>query len=118
MTAQPRVLMALILVLLIPTLVFAGSTVHTRALVPVSVATCLQCDGDNLSEARIFNSIFPADATIEFYIVDASEVPIPNFPAEDIWISSPALVFCSGTHIADFPTDANGYTETKKFSIA
>lgn len=111
MTAQPRVLMALILVLLIPASVFAQSTVYTRAPMDVSVIACRYCDGDPLSQARVFAGGGTIDATIEFFILDANGNPIAGIPAEDIWVASPNLVFCPGAHVADFPTDVNGYTE-------
>jgi len=110
MTAQPRVLMALILVLLIPASVFAQSTVNTRATTPVSVIACRYCDGDPLTQARLFGG-GTTDATIEFHIENGSGQPLPGIPAEDIWVASPDLLFCSGAHIADFPTDSSGNTE-------
>jgi len=53
-----------------------------------------------------------ADATITVEILDQTELPVADFPAEDIWLESDdgGLAPCRGGTIADNPTNAIGRT--------
>ena len=117
MTTLPRLLVPLILFILIPATAFAqgvpdlgNSTIETRAVMDVSLMICPSCDGPPLIEARLFDGV-TMDATIEVYMLDWEDNPIAGFPLEDIWLDSPGLCFCPSGSVADFSTDANGYTE-------
>jgi hypothetical protein len=52
------------------------------------------------------------DATITVYLLDIWGDPVPDYPAEDIWIATVdgGLVACPGGATADAPTDAFGET--------
>lgn len=52
------------------------------------------------------------DATIMLQVLDTSDVPIANFPAEDLWLDSldGGMVACTGGTIADVNTDSQGRT--------
>ena len=52
------------------------------------------------------------DGTINLILLDGFSVAIPNFPAEDMWISSEdnGMVPCGSTAGADFNTNALGET--------
>jgi hypothetical protein len=53
------------------------------------------------------------DATITLTLLDIFDVPIANYPCEDLWLESAdgGLVSCIGGSNADYDTDANGQTQ-------
>ncbi len=53
-----------------------------------------------------------ADATITLYLRDCLDLPIADYPREDLWLESAdgGLVLCPGGTIADVDTDAAGST--------
>jgi len=53
------------------------------------------------------------DATITLTILDTLDVPIANYPFEDLWLESMdgGLVPCIGGTTADYNTDAGGMTQ-------
>jgi hypothetical protein len=58
-------------------------------------------------------SLAAAGATINVVVRDQSGIPIPNYPAQDIWVSHPgdnSIALCQGGSIADLNTDAAGAT--------
>jgi len=65
-----------------------------------------------LNEAEIYNDGSVIDATITLHVLDWNGMPIPLYPAEDMWLESydGGLALCPGGSIADFDTDVNGET--------
>jgi hypothetical protein len=69
-----------------------------------SIYICPAGDGQTLAGAG---------ATITVTLLDASGLPIANYPLEDVWVESlepGALVFCPGGNLADANTDVSGVT--------
>jgi len=60
------------------------------------------------------------DATISFWLVGYYGDPIPNYPAEDLWLvtTGGGLAFPVGGTIADGPTDSSGYTHWQEPLLA
>jgi hypothetical protein len=116
MDYRQRHLLPLIMTLLIPVVAFgniidlANCSIGTRATEDVSVMVCPGCDGYALSAAQTFGG-GTMDATIEVFIRNAAGQGIPDVPADDITIEDPNLCWCDLGNIADFDTDASGYTE-------
>ena len=51
--------------------------------------------------------------TIYLQVFDCSEIPLPNYPFQDIWVSDPGtgeVSMCQGGSVADANTDAEGRT--------
>jgi len=67
-------------------------------------------DGFVFSSASIGSGV--VDATITLTVMDAVQRPMPNYPAEDLWLESAdgGLVICDGGSIADVSTDEAGQT--------
>jgi hypothetical protein len=60
-----------------------------------------------------FTAAYGGDATITLTLVNYLSDPLPNYPAEDLWLetSGGGLVACTDGTIADGPTDAFGHTQ-------
>jgi len=76
---------------------------------PVSIVVLPDGSGDPLTAARTPSGAI-VDATLTLTLRDCWDEPIPNFPAEDLWLESAdgGLVPCVGGSIADANTDALG----------
>jgi hypothetical protein len=79
--------------------------------VTVSVFTVPDGSGFPLSECFLFGGQL-TDATITLVLRDQFGNPVPNYPAEEMWLATmqDGLVRCSRGSIADHPTDQNGRT--------
>jgi len=68
--------------------------------------------GSAFTEAQIFNQGTTVNASITLVVLDASGVPFPHFPAEDMWLESSdgGMVPCVGGSMADSDTGVNGQT--------
>lgn len=68
--------------------------------------------GSPFSQAQVRGEGIPADAHIEMIVRDAFAHPVPDYPAEDLWLQSDGggLISCNGGTCADFDTDENGFT--------
>jgi len=77
----------------------------------VSVYTLPDGSGHPISDCYLFGGE-RTDATISLVLRDQDENPVPDYPAEDIWLQTmqDGLVLCPEGSIADGPTDANGMT--------
>ncbi len=69
--------------------------------------------GNAFTDAQIKNDGTVVDAHIELIVRDAFAAPVPNFPAEDMWLASDdgGMVACAGGTSADQNTDENGFTQ-------
>lgn len=78
---------------------------------PVSLPLRPDGNGRPFTSAYMWYGI-EVDATITVYCVDFNMDPIPDYPAEEIWLEwyGGEVVFCLGANLADGPTDANGMT--------
>ena len=78
---------------------------------PVSLPLRPDGNGRPFTSAYMWNGV-QVDATITVYCVDYNMDPIPDYPAEEIWLEwyGDEVVFCLGGNIADGPTDENGVT--------
>jgi len=78
---------------------------------PVSLALRPDGNGQPFTAAYAWWGAL-TDASITVYCVDGYMDPIPDYPAEDIWLEwyGGTVVFCVGGNIADGPSDANGMT--------
>lgn len=83
----------------------------TAATAPVTLYVLPEGNGDPLTQATIHGGGKMA-ATITLNLVDANMVPIPDYPAEDLWLKTDqnGLVLCEGGAVADANTDAAGVT--------
>lgn len=79
--------------------------------VTVSIFTVPDGSGNPLSESYLFGGQ-KIDATITLVLTDQFGNPVPNFPAEEMWLATmqDGLVRCSRGSIADHPTDQDGRT--------
>ncbi len=77
---------------------------------PVSLLVIPDGSGDEFTNASIVGA--RVDATILLHVRDCSQVPIVNFPREDLWLESAdnGLAMCYGGTIADANTDVDGDT--------
>lgn len=66
--------------------------------------------GAAFSEA-VSDAYAPIDATITVTLLNASGIPIPNFPMEDLYLVNSGLAVCGGFATADANSDANGMTQ-------
>jgi len=72
--------------------------------------------GAAFSEA-VSESYAPIDATISVTLLNASGIPVPNFPMEDLYLVNDdgsefgGLMVCGGFATADANSDANGTTQ-------
>ena len=87
------------------------STATTAATAPVALYVLPDGNGDPLADATMYGGGKMA-ATITLNLVDANMVPIPDYPAEDLWLKTDqnGLVLCEGGAVADANTDAAGVT--------
>jgi hypothetical protein len=83
----------------------------TAASVEVLLYSVPDGSGTLLSEAVALDAIV-TDATVTLTLVDSQNLPIWNFPFEDLWIDveSGSFVACPGGTVADHNTDQNGQT--------
>ncbi len=67
--------------------------------------------GSPFSEAQLPDGSL-TDATLRIQLLDNYYVPVPDFPAEDMWLESfdHEMLPCLGGTTADFNTDADGWT--------
>ena len=97
-----------VLILCISTPAFAGiPCIILRGYTDGGPTTAL------ISPAGLAPSLADQGIIIEVEILDCGEIPIVNFPFQDIWVSDPGtgeLALCQGGSMADANTDANGYT--------
>ncbi|MFH2052901.1 MAG: hypothetical protein ABIK96_10595 [bacterium] len=93
----------------VPDLVLSGAT--TAATVPVTLFVLPDGNGDPLTEATVHGG-GKMNATIALTLLDGAMVPIPGYPAEDLWLETDqnGLVLCEGGAVADANTDAAGVT--------
>ena len=116
MNFGPRNLVTLILVLLVPAVVFGevpdinNCQISTRATVDVSIMICPACDGNSFGAALAFGG-GPVDATIEVIIANNTGQGLGGITASSIWLEETGINWCDAGNIADFDTDATGYTE-------
>ena len=84
-----------------------GAEGHLLALFNIPDGT-----GSSFYNAQIYNDGAVIDAHIELIVNDAFGYPVPNFPAEDMWLASSngGLTPCDGGTSPDQDTDANGFT--------
>ncbi len=77
----------------------------------VSVFTVPDGSGDPLSNCFLLGAR-RTDATISLQMVDDEGDPVPDIPAEDMWLETTegGLVLCPDGSIADGPTDQDGRT--------
>ena len=117
---------ARILLLSIPVVLAAGiarATIPAVCVVdvnvpsggPVSLVVLPDASGPSFAEAMVFGGAV-ADGTISFRLVqEATTIPIPNFPFEDVWLETGGVVFgwCDlpYPHRADANSDASGKME-------
>ncbi len=76
---------------------------------PAGILVCPLGDGTDLGSALSISGGL-VDATITLTMLDSSNLPIANFPAEDMWIEVPGMSPCIGGSIADSATDYSGVT--------
>ena len=69
--------------------------------------------GSFFYNAQIRDDGSSIDAHIELIVNDVFGIPVPNYPAEDMWLASEngTMVPCAGGSAADQNTDAVGFTE-------
>jgi len=78
---------------------------------PVQVVVSPGGSGPSLTQASLYGGA-TVDATIRiqlWYQYDSPPAPVPDFPAEDIWLEAPGLVSCMGGANADADTDEDGW---------
>ena len=112
-----KFLLTLMMVLiLVPAAALAGigpcgySTAEVAYIGPETAVVLVLPDGSGtpLTAARLpFGEI---DATVTLRVLDCTGLPVPNYPAEDMWLESAdgGLAMCAGGTTADANTDANG----------
>ncbi len=68
--------------------------------------------GSAFSEAQIYMDGTVIDATISLVVLDGYGIPIPGYPAEDMWLESvdDGMVPCTAGSSPDFPTNEFGET--------
>ncbi len=106
----------MVVLVLVPAAAMAGigpcdySTAEMAYVGSETVVMMVLPDGSGtpFSAARIMGS--EIDATITLHLLDCAGVPVPNYPAEDMWLESTdgGLSICAGGASADASTDANG----------
>jgi hypothetical protein len=78
---------------------------------PFSVMVVPDGTGDPLAAAYDAQGSL-VDATIIYHLRDCDDLPVPNFPAEDLWleVEDQGLASCVGGTVADAETDVTGRT--------
>lgn len=78
---------------------------------PVGGMVCPQGDGNPVAQAWLLST--HVIATITAQLKDGNGVPIADFPFQDMWLEFEGFCDCSSNGdavLADFNTDANGFT--------
>ena len=78
---------------------------------PVAAMVLPDGSGPALTSARLPDGTL-VDATLTITVIDCLDMPIANYPAEDMWLQAAddGLVPCLGGTNADGPTDSSGRT--------
>jgi hypothetical protein len=101
-----------------------AATAYAGPLVPV-LFNLPNGAGSAFTAAATWDGVTPGlgtavvDATITVTLIDGGDVPVANFPREDLWLESQdgGMAFCTGGTNADGETDVTG-TTTFTFPLA